>query len=442
MKSTLSILLFLSVLFFTELNAQKQLSIDEAIKIALTNNSKLNKSKYGLYADEAKVKNAYGSLLPNLSASGSMNWQRNESNSNSSLPGSGESRNYTAGIGGNWTLFDGLSNIYRVSAGESELEAARYSLEKFKQDVVYQTTALFYDVINSIKLLEVSKDNLAYNKKFLEQIQERNRLGSVALADVYAQQVQAGTAELQYIQAQNNVELAKNNLFDFLSMDVMSEYEIIEPEILKSSPQEDKFLEELESMESLMKTAIEKRADYISSKLYYEAAGSNLSAARGGLFPSLSANYSYGSSADRISNLFQNKTYNLGLTLSIPIFSNWSTEYGIQAAKVQELSLMEDLSDMERQIKIDIKQGYLDLVASRKKLEVSIKNVKAAYENRRINTERYNLGAGTILDFLAGEKNYNQALSDNINSTFEYYKNRDKLLNAMGILNYANYENN
>ena len=95
---------------------------------------------------------------------------------------------------------------------------------------------------------------------------------------------------------------------------------------------------------------------------------------------------------------------------------------------------------MERQIKIDIKQGYLDLVAAKKRLDVSTANVKAAEENRKINQERYNLGSGTILDVLQSDKDYTQALSDNINALYEYYKLRDKLLNSLGRVNPNVYE--
>ena len=61
-------------------------------------------------------------------------------------------------------------------------------------------------------------------------------------------------------------------------------------------------------------------------------------------------------------------------------------------------------------------------------------------ENRRVNHERYNLGSGTILDVLQSDKDYTQALTDNISAKFEYYQNRDKLLNALGKLEIEKYK--
>ena len=120
--------------------------------------------------------------------------------------------------------------------------------------------------------------------------------------------------------------------------------------------------------------------------------------------------------------------------MSLPIFSNWSTEANMQYAEVNRMNLEEDLSALERQIKIEVKDSYLNLVATKKQLEVTKTNIVAAKENRRVNNERYNLGSGTILDVLQSDKDYTQALKDNISAKFDYYQNRDKLMNALGKL--------
>jgi len=128
------------------------------------------------------------------------------------------------------------------------------------------------------------------------------------------------------------------------------------------------------------------------------------------------------------------------LTLSIPIFSNWSTELSTEFAEVQYLNIQEDLYALQRQIKIEVKQGYLDYLASEKRLEVSKKNVLAAEENRKLNNERYSLGSGTILNVLQADRDYTQAITERINSKFEFFKQRDNLLNALGKLGFKNFE--
>ncbi len=70
MRTILSIL-FLSI-FALSGYGQSQLSLDEAISIALQRNTMLRKASNQIDAYESNVKAAYGNFLPSLSANG--NW--------------------------------------------------------------------------------------------------------------------------------------------------------------------------------------------------------------------------------------------------------------------------------------------------------------------------------------------------------------------------------
>jgi outer membrane protein len=289
-------------------------------------------------------------------------------------------------------------------------------------------------------LLKVRDENVKYNQKLLETIEEKNRLGSVPIADVYAQQVQLGNAELQMIQAENTYENAKSTLLNYLALDVLEDYEFVRDVPSGSEINTDSYLAEFEELEVLVNEALANRFDYKSQQLALESAKSGITIARGGIFPQLTGSYSYGSGATSLDNLFNRRTTRVGLTLRIPIFSNFNVDAGIQSAEVQALNAQEDLAALERQIKIEIKQGYLDLLAAKKNLDVTNKNVVSARENRRVNTERYNLGAGNIVELLQADRDYVQAVSNNIESLFGFFTARDNLLNAIGKLEYKVYE--
>ena len=109
-------------------------------------------------------------------------------------------------------------------------------------------------------------------------------------------------------------------------------------------------------------------------------------------------------------------------------------------AEINTMNAKEDLTALERQIKIEVKQGYNDLVAAKKSLEVALKNVTAAEENRKINQERYNLGSATILEVLQANRDYIDAVRNKINTVFDFYRQYDKLNNAIGRLDFSKYE--
>lgn len=445
-----SIFVVIAILLTVSSYAQTKLTLDDAIKIALQKNPTLTKLKNNLANSEAQVKGAYGDLLPSLGAQTSFNWSRTEDsgvqlrdffgNVTSTEKQTTESRYYNLQVGGNFTLFDGLANIANISQQKHNLKAAEYNISKIKQNIVFQTTDLFYLVLNSEELMKVREENLKYFQKFYETVNERNKLGAVTLADVYAAQVQLGNAELNLIQAQNQYETAKSNFLNYLALNVLQDYTLVDPFAKDKSIDTDSYMKNFESIQNLVNVALDTRFDYKSQKSLLSAAEQGVTIAQGGVLPQLTGNYGFSTSSTEPSNLFKRNNYNIGLTLGIPIFSNFRVENQIQAAKINEMNQNEDLLALERQIKIEVKQGLNDLTASKKSLDVAIKNSNYAEENRKINQERYNLGSATILEVLQANRDYIDALRNKINSIYDFYRQYDKLNNAIGRLDFSKFE--
>jgi outer membrane protein len=430
--------------------AQKKLTLQEAISIALQGNSALIKMKNNLGTSESTLKNAYGKLAPNLGASAGWSWQRVNDVGSSQRDYLGnqvvteasqtDSRNYSVGLGSDITLFDGLANYATINQAKENLNSAEYSISKQKQNIVFQTSNLYYLILNADELLKVREENVQYYKKFLETVQEKNKLGSVAVADVYAAQVQAGNAELQLIQAQNDFDTAKNTFLNYLALDVMDEYTFEDPFSAEKNIDTEKYMKDFDDVRALVNAALDSRFDYKSQISTLNAAENGITIAKGGVFPSLSGSFQYYTYAVEPNKLFDRKVLNFGLTLSIPIFSNFNVENQIQMAQANFMNAQEDLSVLGRQIKIEVKQGYNDFVAAKKSLDVAVNNVTAAAETRKINQERYNLGSATILDVLQASRDYTDAQRSKINAAYDFYRQHDNLTNALGRLDFQKYE--
>lgn len=429
---------------------QKLLTLDEAVNIALQRNSSLQIGTNNLETYKSGLLASYGNLLPSLNASGSWGWDKSEEagrtlNIGGAIfnipPSTTQSRNYSVNANANWTLFDGLANIAGVSQSENDLEAAELSLERLKQDVVFQTISLFYDVINSKQLLTVAQDDVLREQKNYETISERNKLGAVTLADVYAQQVNLGNAELAEIRARNNLETTKADLLYYLGLDVLEEY----------SYPDDFTVEELNKIKSnieqkydnvsvMVSDAMNNRFDYRSALLQLESASDGVTIARSGHFPRLTNSLGFSTFANKPGNLFDSKSYSVGLTLSVPIFSGFSVNNQVEIATVNEMNQEVQLTDLERDIKRNIQKTSLDLQAAEKSLNVSEKNVEAAGENLKIEEEKYNLGSSRLLDVLVARTNFTNARVNFINAQFAYIVLSEQLKYYLGVLEYKNYE--
>lgn len=444
---TVLVCLLLILVSFTGF-AQQKLTLSESIRIALHKNSDLQKTAYGIKGYEWNVMASYGKFLPTLGLGAGWNWTRSEGVGVEFVGGtpiettsSTESRNYSASVGGSWQLFDGLSNFAGLSQSKNDLESAEYSLDRLKQDIVFETTRLYYDVINTQKLLKVKEDDLKWNAKNLETIKERNKLGAATLADVYQQQVATGNAELQIITTQNQLETAKNTLLFYLGLDVLEEYNFDD----ELSQEELGILDtdltaDYEKIAEYVAQALNSRYDYKSALLNLESSESGVTIARSGHLPSISLSGSYSLSGDQISNINDLKRTQLSLSLNIPIFSGWSVSNQVQYAEVDVKTKEIELNDLERNIKLQLQSTFLDLQAAHKGLKVSENNVEFAEENLRIEQEKYSLGSGKLLDVLIANSNYTTALTDLINAQYSYIVLSEQLKYHLGILDFSKYE--
>jgi outer membrane protein len=435
------IFLFLIITNCSNIFAQQTFTLQDAITAALNKNTTLIKQQNNLATQSAAIKNAYGNLLPNLSASGSWSWSRVTDKGGGSqldyfgretvLPSSKvDTRGYSVSVGGNVTLFDGLSNIANINQANNNYDAAEYDLEKLRQDIVLQTANLYFAIISYDSLLKYQDENLKYNQELLKKTKEMQQLKMVTLADVYSQESQTANSELEYLQAKHNLEKAKVSLLSYLSLDINSDYVYALPE---ESEEDNLFAGE--DYNQLYQTAIENRVDYLSQKLRVESSENQLTIARSNLLPSLSGNYRFSTSATSPGNLFDRKTYSLGLSLNIPIFSNWGTEYSIESANVSLKNSNEDMLATERQIATDVKNASLDLQTSKLQRDVSKKALLSAKESWNIKKESYVLGAATYIDLQLTYNNYLQSLYNNVQAQYNYYTKLYTLLNAIGKLN-------
>jgi len=441
MKHIIKIFLIINFFCFSFITAQEKINLSQAITITLNQNSTLIQTSNNLKTSEASVKSAYGNLLPSLNISGGWGWQRvsnNQGNTQIDYLGNIEnvgvstidSRTYNLSMGGNFTVFDGLSSITSVSQKKTDLEAARLDFEKLKQDAILQTVNFFVLVLNYQKVLKFQEEDLKYNQDLLDRIKGMHDLKMVANFDLFSQEYQTANSRLTLIQAQNVFEKAKLTLLTYLSKDITKEYSF---ELDSSNVSN--AINDLDNPDILYQTALNRRADFQSQRLKIESGENQLTIARSTYYPNITGNFGVSTGAVNLSDMFSRKVYKVGLSLNIPIFSNWSTEYAVESALVQIKNTNEQLSALERQIKTEVKSAILDLQSTMLQLDVTKTAVKSAKETWDIQREKYNLGTVTFIDQQLAYRDFIQATNNSITAESNYIYKQYSLLNAMGMLN-------
>jgi outer membrane protein len=438
----------------------KVLNLETAVSMALERNVQVIQARNRSDATGMGVQAAYGGLLPTVSASGGwsrqMNWQNTEGGVTiiNGVPveyGPGSTfnafNNYSIGVGASWTLFDGMANISDIDRANANDAAGKFNLERTRQLVILQTNTLFMAVARVYQLLEVANDNLSRSRRQLERISESNKVGAVALADVYRQQVQVGNDELALIQAQTSLATAKADLIAWLGVEYDETGYAIDVSGQPSDIDTAEFTEvnlRYANFDTLVAMGLRQRPDHRATYEAYNAASSSVTIAKAGYLPSITGSASYGYSSSEFGNLVVggidnpegDRGANLSLRLSIPIFSGFSTMNQVEQAQVQEMNAKEDLEQSKRQIAVDVRKALLTLGQAEKRLIVSKISVNSADMDRKISEEKYNLGAGTLLDMLVATASYTNAVKDKVDAVFDFLLAKKSVEYALGNLTY------
>jgi outer membrane protein len=426
------------------LSQNKTLTLDQAKQIALERNISIVQAQNDVEAAQGRVLAAYGNYLPTLSASG--RWNRTQQEGPSVIngvviPGSSVSQtygNFSTGLDLSYTLFDGFAREATLNRSTSTAVSAEQTSTRTRQTIVFSVERGYLNVLRNEQLVKVQEENLKRDRRQLERITESNRVGASSLADVYRQQSAVANDEVLLIVAQNNYDKSRADLVALIGLDMADEYQFVDPSISTDIDRSEleKAMQLSGSFNELSKRALAARPDYIGTQETFRAAESGVTAARSGYFPSVSAFAGYSLSNERFSDLSQNKNINWGIGLRWNIFDGFQTNQSIQSAVATRRNAEIALVQAERNIHVEVKKALLDLDAARKAYEASQKGFLSATEDRKIAEERYNLGAGTLLDLLTANANLTNAQANMVNAVYDYTTAKRNLEYVLGERSY------
>lgn len=431
MKRILSSTLFALLLFTTSISAQeaRTISLQEAIDIALENNYQLKQAKNNLELSNESIKSEYADFAPSISSSlnGSRSTGQQFIADRLSEPGLNPfvdvtSQSISGRVSASITVFDGFNNINSLRASEQSKLSSEESLQRAKEQVIFNTASRYLQVLLDGQLLEIAEENLENSQQQLEQVRAQVEVGSRPSVDLYNQEAQVAADELSVTQQENSLKFSKLVLVRQLQIDPLGEYEFVVPDAEVEANQTGSMNY---SLSELIDQAILNRSDLKSEIADIRVLEYQLDIAKGSLYPSVSANASIssrysdqyslpGEGSVSFNDQFFDQQVNrsLGLSIDIPIFQNWNRMYNIQSSKIQLKNAELSFDNSKLQVIQEVTQAYNDYTSYMKQLEASEKSRRASERAFETQQERYNVGSSTLIELSQAQASYVEAQSN------------------------------
>jgi outer membrane protein len=400
--------------------AVRTISFDEAVRIALERNTALRQARNAASLDAVNVQQARMQFLPNLTASTSTSQQfgRNFNQNEGQIVNSTTS-SVSAGLQSGVTLFNGLANFANLRAAKLTEEASTQDYRRARQTVVFTVVSNFLALVQAREQLRVQQENLAAEEALERQIQEFVNAGSRTIADLYQQQAAVASARFSVVEAQRTAELAKVDLMQTLQLDPRGTFDFAIPPINTDSVRGEDY-----ELDRLLSRAFSQRPDVGASETRTGAAAQDVRAAKAARWPTLQLTagyntaYSSASEINLLDQFNQRRGGSIALGFSIPLFDRGSAQTAAQQAQIRAENAQLDLENTRQDVGLQVRRAYLDYEAAQQQLATARAQQQAAQLAMETTRERYEVGAGTLIELAQSRAALVQAQSQLVSARY------------------------
>jgi outer membrane protein len=383
--------------------------LDTCINYAKKNNIQINSTRLSQQTSQQQYLLAKAAKLPNLAgtASETVAHGNNVTSYNGTL-GSHFTTQGSYGLTSDVTLFNGGLLNNTISQANIAVQQANYAIIQEENDITLQITQAYLQVLldkeNLIYYHDLVNTSIAQTK--LEQ--QRYNVGSVARKDLIQLQADQATDQYTLVQGQNSERGDLLTLKQLLLVPTDTHFDIVKPDTLVAGDTTATSLQEAEDI------ALKTRPEVKNSELGVQIAQYGVKIAKAGYLPTLSGGAGFSSgyvngSPSYFSQLNSNFYQDLGLTLSIPIFTRRTVKTQVEEAKINVEQADLTLNNTRITLSQTVERAWLNFQNAKGQYDAAETQFKFYQESFRIASEQLKVGVASIVDFLVQKNEYIQS---------------------------------
>lgn len=436
-----------AALFAVAVNAQEtggalKLTLDDALKIALSENPTIKVAEQQIEVKKISKDEAWQALLPSADFNGTVQYTLLASVMKMQMPDpvTGEMKVGEFKMGrDNTSTWNGqiqvslpifAPTVYAtMNLTKSDLDNAVEQSRSSKLDLVNQVTKAYYQVILAQDSYDVLCKSMEQAEKNFNVVKSLYELGGTSEYDKISAEVQLRSLNPTVLQARNAVTLAKLQLMILMGMDPETEIEV-------EGSMED--YEDQLYMESLTAGdySLENNTNMRQLKNNETILNQTLRVQKMNFMPTLAlaGTYSFQSLYNdnwNVGDYTWAKSSSIVLSLSVPIFrmGNFTK---LRSTKLQISQLSQNIDYTEKQLGMQVRSYVDNMKANAEQVASNHEAIEQAEKGREIASKRYEIGKGTILELNNSEVQLTQAKLTYSQSIYNYLAAKADLDKVLG----------
>ena len=434
------------------------LSLEDCIRIALTNSPSVKKYKNLVKHANAILGQSKASYFPSLSLGTGYYGKFNNNDGNSTSDNS-----YGLNASLSQLIFSFGKVGTKIKKAKLNKIAADFDLNYEIIKTIFNVKTNYYAVLAATANMKVQEANISVNERQYQQTKAYFEEGLKSKIDLVNAEVYLSDAKINYVTAQNTYDaavIALNNSmyiqsspkysieklesFNFANkyaevalknfdQDLVKKFkapDLAEGASYQTSVQKNELIDINYKVEKFPYTlnesialAKENRPDLHSYVAVRDALKQELKYQRIQYLPDLKAKGTYGLNA---ANTMSNSLQVTG-TLDFASINAMDIKYKIEEAKAN-LDVADNAIDkMEKDIYFSVQTAYVNMVQLEKKIPLTEVSVKQTFENLELAMGRYEVGLGNFLEVQDAIVNYNKAQESYVKLIFDYNVARAKV---------------
>jgi len=410
----------------------RPLSLADALNTALQQNATIREARNDLEASHGIVVQTRAVALPTVKASGQFGDQ--EITLDQSLPGLTfpiPHQSWNSGIQIVQSIYMGGRMQAAIRAADATQKQAIANYQTSVADTLLNVRIAYDDVLLAAQQITVHEASVKLLQKEQEDQEHRFNAGTVPRFNVLRAEVSVANERPNLISARNSYRIAKNNLANLLGYDLP--HDVWEDIPLNLTDNFDTAPVAVNLPDALQQ-ALVRRTELVSLRKDMELQDLNIVNAKSGYKPTVSvfAGYNWVSSDYNTDPSIEFNGWNAGAQLNWNIFDGLLTAGKVKQARALYAKSKTTLEDQSRQIELQVRTAYSDLLQARETLDSQEKVQEEAEEALREAKARSEAGTGTQLDVLDAETSLTQARTTQIQAEHDYVAARAKFERAIG----------